>query len=47
MIRDFLGSVLVVIGAMIFQLGFLVMTKEMQDRFATRMVYHFLDTIEK
>jgi hypothetical protein len=41
MIRNLLGAVLVIIGAFIFQIGFVIMKEDMQESFARKFVEKF------
>ena len=38
MIRNIFGSIIVVVGAFVFQIGFILMTEDMQERFAKKFV---------
>lgn len=38
MIRNIIGSVIVILGAFIFQIGFVIMTDDMQEIFAEKFI---------
>ena len=44
-IRRIIGFPVILIGAVFFQLGFMILDNEMQERFAERFMAHLLKAI--
>ena len=40
-IRNIFGAIITIIGTFIFQIGFVLMTEDMQDSFAQKLVEKF------
>lgn len=46
-IRNLLGSLVVVTGAFIFQMGYFLMTEDMKNRFAQKFIEKLSDALNK